>query len=92
MKKMMVQCEDGRRRQSRIHGEPREDGNFIIWQAGIRKDGKHVHGEAWFCPNTGTWTFLTDPEGKNADSLPRCKERPDEVKEKLIRSTRVRTA
>ena len=34
MEKHMVQCEDGRRRQARIHGMPREEGDFRIWIAG----------------------------------------------------------
>ncbi len=28
MEKQMVQCEDGRRRQARIHGVPKEEGGY----------------------------------------------------------------
>ena len=38
----MVQCEDGRRRQARVHGVPRQEGEFEIWNAGVRLKGKHV--------------------------------------------------
>jgi len=48
MEKQMVQCEDGRRRQARIHGIPKEEGGFRIWKAGVRLKGKHVSGEAWY--------------------------------------------
>jgi hypothetical protein len=65
MEKHMVQCEDGRRRQARIQGMSREEGDFRIWKAGVRLKGKHVSGEAWYSQKTKTWYFLTDPEGKH---------------------------
>ncbi len=64
MEKQMVQCEDGRRRQARVHGVPRQEGEFKIWNAGVRLKGKHVSGEAWYSYKTKTWYFLADPEGK----------------------------
>ena len=67
----MVQCEDGRRRQARIHGVPRQEGEFKIWDAGVRLKGKHVSGEAWFSYKTKTWYFLTDPEGKHSHLMER---------------------
>jgi hypothetical protein len=71
MEKYMVQCEDGRRRQARIHGMPREEGEFKIWKAGVRLKGKHVSGEAWYSFKTKTWYFLTDPEGKHSHLMER---------------------
>lgn len=71
MEKQMVQCEDGRRRQARIHGMPREEGDFRIWKAGIRLKGKHVSGEAWYSFKTKTWYFLSDPEGKHSHLMER---------------------
>ncbi len=71
MEKQMVQCEDGRRRQARIHGVPRQEGEFKIWKAGVRLKGKHVSGEAWYSNKTKTWYFLTDPEGKHAHLMDR---------------------
>jgi len=71
MEKQMVQCEDGRRRQARIHGVPKQEGDFKIWQAGVRLKGKHVAGEAWYSYKTKTWYFLTDPEGKHAHLMER---------------------
>ena len=71
MEKQMVQCEDGRRRQARIHGVPRQEGEFKIWDAGVRLKGKHVSGEAWFSYKTKTWYFLTDPEGKHSHLMER---------------------
>ena len=71
MEKHMVQCEDGRRRQARIHGMPREEGDFRIWKAGVRLKGKHVSGEAWYSDKTKTWYFLTDPEGKHSHLMDR---------------------
>ena len=71
MEKHMVQCEDGRRRQARIQGMPREEGDFKIWKAGVRLKGKHVSGEAWYSFNTKTWYFLTDPEGKHSHLMER---------------------
>ena len=67
----MVQCEDGRRRQARIHGMPREEGDFRIWKAGVRLKGKHVAGEAWYSHVTKTWYFLSDPEGKHSHLMER---------------------
>ena len=71
MEKHMVQCEDGRRRQARIQGMPREEGDFKIWKAGVRLKGKHVSGEAWYSLNTKTWYFLPDPEGKHSHLMER---------------------
>ena len=71
MEKYMVQCEDGRRRQARIRGMHREEGDFRIWKAGVRLKGKHVSGEAWYSLNTKTWYFLADPEGKHAHLMER---------------------
>ena len=45
MEKQMVQCEDGRRRQARIQGVAKQEGDFRIWKAGVRLKGKHVSGE-----------------------------------------------
>jgi hypothetical protein len=71
MEKYMVQCEDGRRRQARILGMPREEGDFKIWKAGVRLKGKHVSGEAWYSFKTKTWYFLSDPEGKHSHLMDR---------------------
>lgn len=71
MEKQMVQCEDGRRRQARIHGIPKEEGGFRIWKAGVRLKGKHVAGEAWYSYQTKTWYFLADPEGKHGHLMER---------------------
>ena len=71
MEKQMVQCEDGRRRQARVHGIPRQEGDFKIWNAGVRLKGKHVSGEAWYSYKTKTWYFLTDPQGKHAHLMER---------------------
>ena len=71
MEKQMVQCEDGRRRQARIHGVPRQEGEFKILSAGVRLKGKHVSGEAWYSYKTKTWYFLADPEGKHAHLMER---------------------
>jgi len=71
MEKQMVQCEDGRRRQARIQGLPKEKGDFRIWKAGVRLKGKHVSGEAWYSYQTKTWYFITDPEGKHSHLMDR---------------------
>jgi hypothetical protein len=71
MEKQMVQCEDGRRRQARIHGDSKQEGDFKIWQAGVRLKGKHVSGEAWYSYKTKTGYFLADPEGKHAHLMER---------------------
>jgi hypothetical protein len=71
MEKQMVQCEDGRRRQARIHGIPKQEGEFKVWNAGVRLKGKHVSGEAWYSSKTKTWYFLADPEGKHAHLMDR---------------------
>ena len=71
MEKQMVQCEDGRRRQARIHGVPKEEGGFRVWKAGVRLRGKHVSGEAWYSFQTKTWYFITDPEGKHSHLMDR---------------------
>jgi len=82
MEKQMVQCEDGRRRQARIHGIPKQEGDFKIWQAGVRLKGKHVSGEAWYSFKTKTWYFLADPEGKHAHLMERLNA---QLKEESIR-------
>ena len=74
MEKQMVQCEDGRRRQARIHGVPKEEGGFRVWQAGVRLKGKHVSGEAWYSFQTKTWYFIIDPEGKHGHLMDRINE------------------
>jgi hypothetical protein len=71
MEKQMVQCEDGRRRQARIHGVPKQEGDFRIWKAGVRLKGKHVAGEAWYSHKTKTWYFLTDPDSRHAHLMER---------------------
>jgi hypothetical protein len=71
MERQMVQCEDGRRRQARIHGVPKEEGDFRIWKAGVRLKGKHVNGEAWYSYKTKTWYFLSDPSGKHGHLMER---------------------
>jgi beta-phosphoglucomutase-like phosphatase (HAD superfamily) len=74
MEKQMVQCEDGRRRQARIHGVPKEEGGFKVWKAGVRLKGKHVSGEAWYSFQTKTWYFISDPEGKHSHLMDRISE------------------
>jgi hypothetical protein len=71
MEKQMVQCEDGRRRQARIQGVPKQEGDFRIWNAGVRLKGKHVSGEAWYSYKTKTWYFLADPEGRHSHLMER---------------------
>ena len=71
MEKQMVQCEDGRRRQARIHGVPKQEGDFRIWKAGVRLKGKHVSGEAWYSHKTKTWYFLADPGGRHSHLMER---------------------
>ena len=82
MEKQMVQCEDGRRRQARIHGIPKQEGDFKIWQAGVRLKGKHVSGEAWYSYKTKTWYFLADPDGKHAHLMERLN---TQLKQETIR-------
>jgi hypothetical protein len=91
MKRQMVECEDGRRRQARVYGNPREEGDYEILQAGIRLKGKHVTGEAWHNRKTGFWHFLASPDGKNTFLLPRASERPGEPSSSLLRSPSIRT-
>jgi len=85
MEKQMAQCEDGRRRQARIHGFFREEGGFKIWKAGVRLKGKHVNGEAWYSYQTKTWYFLSDPEGKYSHLMNRIK---DTLREEKIEKFR----
>ena len=85
MEKQMVQCEDGRRRQARIHGVPKEEGDFRIWPAGVRLKGKHVSGEAWYSYKTKTWYFLADPQGKHAHLMERLN---TQLREESIRQYR----
>jgi hypothetical protein len=82
MEKQMVQCEDGRRRQARIQGAPKQEGDFKIWQAGVRLKGKHVSGEAWYSYKTKTWYFLADPDGRHVHLMERLNA---QLKEESIR-------
>ena len=82
MEKQMVQCEDGRRRQARIHGAPKQEGDFRIWQAGVRLKGKHVSGEAWYSHKTKTWYFLADPDGRHVHLMDRLN---TQLKEESLR-------
>jgi len=82
MEKQMVQCEDGRRRQARIHGEPKQEGDFRIWKAGVRLKGKHVSGEAWYSHKTKTWYFLADPAGRHVHLMDRLN---TQLKEESVR-------
>jgi len=91
MKKQIVVCEDGRRREARVYGIPREEGDFEILKAGIRIKGKHVAGEAWHSRKRWVWYFLTSPDGKNSFLLPRRSERPNEPSVSLLRSPSIRT-
>ena len=81
----MVQCEDGRRRQARIHGMPIEEGGFRIWKAGVRLKGKHVSGEAWYSHQTKTWYFIIDPEGKHSHLMDRI---GDTLRDERLRKLR----
>jgi hypothetical protein len=74
MEKQMVQCEDGRRRQARIHGIPKEEGGFRVWKAAVRLKGKHVSGEAWYSFQTKTWYFIIDPENKHSHLMDRIQD------------------
>ena len=85
MQKQMVQCEDGRRRQARIHGMPIEEGGFRIWKAGVRLKGKHVSGEAWYSHQTKTWYFIIDPEGKHSHLMDRI---GDTLRDEKLRKMR----
>jgi hypothetical protein len=85
MQKQMVQCEDGRRRQARIHGMPIEEGGFRIWKAGVRLKGKHVSGEAWYSHQTKTWYFIIDPEGKHSHLMDRI---GDTLRDEKLRKLR----
>jgi beta-phosphoglucomutase-like phosphatase (HAD superfamily) len=85
MQKQMVQCEDGRRRQARIHGVPKEEGGFRIWKAGVRLKGKHVPGEAWYSYQTKTWYFISDPEGKHSHLMDRI---GDTLRDEKLRALR----
>ncbi|MBW2706955.1 MAG: hypothetical protein JRD84_11695 [Deltaproteobacteria bacterium] len=82
MEKQMVQCEDGRRRQARIHGAPKQEGDFRIWKAGVRLKGKHVSGEAWYSHKTKTWYFLADPDGRHVHLMERLN---TQLKEESLR-------
>jgi len=81
----MVQCEDGRRRQARIHGVPKQEGDFRIWKAGVRLKGRHVSGEAWYSHKTKTWYFLADPDGRHTHLMERLN---TQLKEESIRELR----
>ena len=81
----MVQCEDGRRRQARIHGLATEEGGFKVWPAGVRLKGKHVSGEAWYSFQTKTWYFITDPEGKHSHLMDRINDTLRGEKVRMLR-------
>ena len=85
MEKQMVQCEDGRRRQARIHGLPTEEGDFRVWKAGVRLKGKHVSGEAWYSYQTKTWYFIIDPEGKHGHLMDRINDTLRGEKVRMLR-------
>ena len=85
MEKQMVQCEDGRRRQARIQGLPKEEGDFRVWKAGVRLKGKHVSGEAWYSFQTKTWYFIIDPEGKHGHLMDRIS---DTLRREKVRTLR----
>ena len=87
----MVECEDGRIRQARIYGIPREEGDFLILQASVRVKGKHVTGEAWHNRKTGAWCFLAGLKSKNTNLLPRRRERPEKYMTEVLRSPTIRT-
>ncbi|MBW1723057.1 MAG: hypothetical protein JRJ78_13505 [Deltaproteobacteria bacterium] len=91
MQRQMVQCEDGRQRQARIYGIPREEGVFTIYQAGVRVKGKHVTGEAWFNRKSGIWYFFSAPDGKNPHLLPRRCPKPECTETRILRSPSIRT-
>jgi hypothetical protein len=91
MRKEMVVCEDGRMREARLYGIPRDGGDFWILGAGVRLKGKHVTGEAWYNRKTGIWYFFADPSGRNSALLPRRNKRPAEPTAPLHRSPTVRT-
>ena len=82
MTKELVLCEDGRLREARYYGDPKNDKNFKIYQAGVRIKGKHVQGEVWNSILTGNWYFLTDPKCKNCKFLPRKVDRSRGVEPK----------
>ena len=63
---------------------------FTRAKAAVRVKGKHVHGEAWFSCNTGIWYFLSSPEDKNHNLLPRRRERPEGAKRPLMRPSMLR--
>ncbi len=92
MRKQMVECEDGRRRQARMYGVPREEGDFTVLKAGVRVKGRHVTGEAWHNAHLGVWYFLSGPEGKNLHLLPRRREKPQETTASIFRTHSIRTA
>lgn len=91
MEKQMVQCEDGRERQARVYGVPREEDGYRILQAGVRIRGRHVTGEAWLDLLTGIWHFLSGPAGRNLQLLPRQRPRPDRASSAVHRSPTIRT-
>lgn len=92
MQKRMVHCEDGRERQARVYGIPREENDFLVMQAGVRVKGKHVTGEAWQSLSSGIWYFLTGPAGKNNHLLPRFRPIPEEAPALVHRSLTIRVA
>ncbi|MCB2173520.1 hypothetical protein KQH65_12345 [archaeon] len=85
MEKQLVQCEDGRHREARVHGIPRQEGAFKIFDAAVRLKGKHVSGEAWYSHKTKTWYFLADPHGKHAHLMERINQ---QLREESIRKLR----
>ena len=90
MNKELAICEDGRLREARYYGDPNSDGNFKIYQAGVQIKGKPVQGEVWNSISTGNWYFLTDPQCKNCELLPRKVDRPQELNQNLKKSINIR--
>jgi len=72
-------------------GEDQKEEVFTITKAAVRVKGKHVHGEAWYGCNTGVWYFLSSPDSRNHDLLPRRKEKPAGPQSILLRSMTVKT-
>jgi hypothetical protein len=90
MKKELALCEDGRLREARYYGDPKSDGNYKVYQAGVRIKGKHVQGEIWNSIITGNWYFLTDPQCKNCELLPRKVDQPQDSIQNLKQSITIR--
>ena len=90
MNKELAMCEDGRLREARYYGDPKNEGNFKIFPAEVRIKGKHIQGAIWNSIVTGNWYFLTDPNCKNCELLPRKVDKPQESNQDLKQSINVR--